>query len=174
MNKRANLYFAALLGAMSPLSTVTALAAQSNSAIATATQQQNSCKGTVKDASGEPIIGATIRIDGKTGGTVTDLDGNFVLNNLAKGAKLTITYVGYKSQTITWNGTPLDITLQDDANVLEETVVIGYGTVKKAPSSHHREYLGRLRQVPRHRGSDGLWKPYLYRTSKVGNSSRSY
>ena len=47
MNKRANLYFAALLGAMSPLSTVTALAAQSNSAIATATQQQNSCKGTV-------------------------------------------------------------------------------------------------------------------------------
>ena len=83
MNKRANLYFAALLGAMSPLSTVTALAAQSNSAIATATQQQNSCKGTVKDASGEPIIGATIRIDGKTGGTVTDLDGNFVLNNLA-------------------------------------------------------------------------------------------
>lgn len=48
MNKRANLYFAALLGAMSPLSTVTALAAQSNSTIATATQQQNSCKGTVK------------------------------------------------------------------------------------------------------------------------------
>ena len=132
MNKRANLYFAALLGTMSPLSTVTALAAQSNSAIATATQQQNSCKGTVKDASGEPIIGATIRIDGKSGGTVTDLDGNFVLNNLAKGAKLTITYVGYKAQTITWNGTPLDITLQDDANVLEETVVIGYGTVKKA------------------------------------------
>ena len=55
MNKRANLYFAALLGAMSPLSTVTALAAQSNSMIATATQQQNSCKGTVTDASGEPI-----------------------------------------------------------------------------------------------------------------------
>ena len=90
MNKRANLYFAALLGAMSPLSTVTALAAQSNSMIATATQQQNSCTGTVKDASGEPIIGATIRIDGKSGGTVTDLDGNFVLSNIAKGAKLTI------------------------------------------------------------------------------------
>ncbi len=84
MNKRANLYFAALLGAMSPLSTVTALAAQSNSTIATATQQQNSCTGTVKDASGEPIIGATIRIDGKSGGTVTDLDGNFVLSNIAE------------------------------------------------------------------------------------------
>ena len=132
MNKRANLYFAALLGAMSPLCTVSALAAQSNSTIATATQQQNSCKGTVKDATGEPIIGATIRIEGKTGGTVTDLDGNFTLSNIEKGAKLTITYVGYKSQTLTWSGSPLNITLQDDANMLEETVVIGYGTVKKA------------------------------------------
>lgn len=132
MNKRANLYFAALLGAMSPLCTVSALAAQSNSTIATATQQQNSCTGTVKDATGEPIIGATIRIEGKTGGTVTDLDGNFTLSNIEKGAKLTITYVGYKSQTLTWSGSPLNITLQDDANMLEETVVIGYGTVKKA------------------------------------------
>ena len=132
MNKRANLYFAALLGAMSPLSTVTALAAQSNSMIATATQQQNSCKGTVTDASGEPIIGATVRIEGKTGGTITDLDGNFVLGNVVKGTKLSITYVGYKPQTITWNGTPLNITMEDDSNMLEETVVIGYGAVKKA------------------------------------------
>ena len=131
MNKRANLYFAALLGAMSPFCTVSALAAQSNSTIATATQQQNSCTGTVKDATGEPIIGATIRIEGKTGGTVTDLDGNFALNNIEKGTKLTITYVGYKSQTLTWSGSPLNITLQDDANMLEETVVIGYGTVKE-------------------------------------------
>ncbi len=68
----------------------------------------------------------------RPGGTVTDLDGNFVLSNVAKGAKITITYVGYKAQTITWNGTPLNITMQDDANMLEETVVIGYGTVKKA------------------------------------------
>lgn len=73
MKKRANLYFAALLGAMSPLSTVTALAAQSNSVIANATQQQNSCTGTVKDSYGEPVIGATIRIDGKTGGTLLTL-----------------------------------------------------------------------------------------------------
>ncbi len=132
MKKRANLYFAALLGAMSPLSTVTALAAQSNSVIANATQQQNSCTGTVKDSYGEPVIGATIRIDGKTGGTITDLDGNFSLANVAKGAKITITYVGYKPQTLTWNGTALNVTMEDDSNMLEETVVIGYGTVKKA------------------------------------------
>lgn len=68
MNKRANLYFAALLGAMSPSCVVSALAAQSNSAIATATQQQNSCTGNVKDSNGDPIIGATIRIDGQSGG----------------------------------------------------------------------------------------------------------
>ena len=55
MNKRANLYFAALLGAMSPLSTVTALAAQSNSAIATATWQQNSCKGTPRQSLGTEL-----------------------------------------------------------------------------------------------------------------------
>lgn len=132
MNKRANLYFAALLGAMSPLSTVTALAAQSNSVIANATQQQNACTGTVKDSYGEPVIGATIRIDGKTGGTITDLDGNFSLTNVTKGTKITITYVGYKPQTLTWNGTALNVTMEDDSNMLEETVVIGYGTVKKA------------------------------------------
>ena len=132
MNKRANLYFAALLGAMSPSCAVSALAAQSNSAIATATQQQNSCTGNVKDSNGDPIIGATIRIDGQSGGAVTDLDGNFTIRDVKRGAKLTITSIGYKSQTIVWAGSPIHVTLQDDANMLEETVVIGYGTVKKA------------------------------------------
>ena len=132
MNKRANLYFAALLGAMSPLCTVSALAAQSNSTIATATQQQNSCTGTVKDATGEPIIGATIRIEGKTGGTVTDLDGNFTLSNIEKGTKLTI--LMWVTNHRPSHGAVVHSTslLQDDANMLEETVVIGYGTVKKA------------------------------------------
>ena len=63
MNKRVNFYFAALLGTMSPLCAVPALA--SNSSIATATQQENSCTGTVLDATGDPVIGATIRIEGK-------------------------------------------------------------------------------------------------------------
>ena len=132
MNKRANLYFAALLGVMSPLCSASALAAQSNSPIVTATQQQTSCTGNVKDAFGEPVIGATIRVEGQAGGTITDLDGNFTLDNVAKGAKITITYIGYKTQTITWNGGAINVTMEDDANMLEETVVIGYGTVKKA------------------------------------------
>lgn len=130
MDKRANLYFAALLGAMSPICAAPAFANQTYSA--TALQQQSACTGTVTDSNGEPVIGATIRIDGMTGGTVTDIDGKFTLNKVAKGAKLTVTYVGFKAQTVTWTGAPLSITLQDDANMLEETVVIGYGTVKKA------------------------------------------
>lgn len=120
MNKKVNFYFAALLGTMSPLCAVPALASQS--LIATATQQQNSCTGNVIDPAGEPLIGATIRVDGQVGGTVTDIDGNFTLSNLKKGAKLTITSIGYKAQTVTWNGAPLKITMQDDANMLEETV----------------------------------------------------
>ena len=130
MDKRANLYFAALLGAMSPICAAPAFANQTYSA--TALQQQSACTGTVTDSNGEPVIGATIRIEGMTGGTVTDIDGNFTLNKVAKGAKLTVTYVGFTAQTVTWTGAPLSITLQDDANMLEETVVIGYGTVKKA------------------------------------------
>lgn len=132
MNKRANLYFAALLGAMSPSCAVSALAAQSNSAIATATQQQNSCTGNVKDSNGEPIIGATIRIDGQSGGAVTDLDGNFTIRDVKKGAKITITSIGYKSQTIVWTGSPINVTMKDDSNMLEETIVVGYGVQKKA------------------------------------------
>ena len=63
--------------------------------------QNKVVQGTVLDDLGEPVIGATIRIDGKTGGTITDLDGNFNLANVAKGTKITITYVGYKPQTLT-------------------------------------------------------------------------
>ena len=130
MNRKANLYFAALLGVMSPLSAVPALA--SNAIVANATQQQSSCTGTVKDSNGEALIGATVRVDGSSKGTVTDIDGNFVLANVAKGTKLTVTSIGFKPYTFTWNGSPVSIQLQDDSNMLEETVVIGYGTVKKA------------------------------------------
>lgn len=98
MNKKVNFYFAALLGTMSPLCAVPALASQS--LIATATQQQNSCTGNVIDPAGEPLIGATIRVDGQVGGTVTDIDGNFTLSNLKKGAKLTITSIGYKARRL--------------------------------------------------------------------------
>ena len=68
----------------------------------------------------------------KVGGAVTDLDGNFTIRDVKKGAKLTITSIGYKSQTIVWTGSPINVTMKDDSNMLEETVVVGYGVQKKA------------------------------------------
>lgn len=87
-------------------------------------------KGHVKDATGEPIIGATVRVDGTQTATVSDFDGNFVLK-AEQGANITVSYIGYQSQTV--KAAPsLVITLQDDAAVLNEVVVIGYGAVKKS------------------------------------------
>ena len=86
-------------------------------------------KGHVKDATGEPIIGATVRVDGTQTATVSDFDGNFVLK-ANEGANITISYVGYQNQTV--KAAPnLVVTLQDDAQVLENIVVIGYGRAKK-------------------------------------------
>ena len=87
-------------------------------------------KGHVEDATGEPIIGATVRVDGTQTATVTDFDGNFVVK-ANQGANITITYIGYQPQTVKAAPT-LEITLQDDAAVLNEVVVIGYGAVKKS------------------------------------------
>ena len=87
-------------------------------------------KGHVKDATGEPIIGATVRVDGTQTATVTDFDGNFVLK-ANQGADITITYIGYQPQKVKAAPT-VEVTLQDDAAVLNEVVVIGYGAVKKS------------------------------------------
>ncbi len=90
-------------------------------------------KGHVKDATGEPIIGATVRVDGTQTATVSDFDGNFVLK-ANQGANITISYVGYQSQTV--KAAPsLDVTLRDDETVLQDVVVIGYGTVRKSDAT---------------------------------------
>ena len=87
-------------------------------------------KGHVKDATGEPIIGATVRVDGTQTATVTDFDGNFVLK-ANQGADITITYIGYQPVTVKAAPT-VEVTLQDDQTVLQDVVVIGYGAVKKS------------------------------------------
>ena len=89
-------------------------------------------QGTVKDEAGEPVIGASVIIEGTSDGTVTDFDGNFLLR-AQQGAKLVVSYVGYKSQTLTViDNRPLSITLSEDTEVLDDVVVIGYGTVRKS------------------------------------------
>jgi TonB-linked SusC/RagA family outer membrane protein len=88
-------------------------------------------KGTVLDEEGNPIPGATVIIEGTTTGTVTDIDGNFSLN-ADPGAVIKISFIGYKSETITvGNQTSFSITLEDDQAALDEVVVVGYGTQKK-------------------------------------------
>ena len=95
--------------------------------------QQITVKGHVKDATGEPIIGASIRVVGTQTGTVSDFDGNFQVK-ANQGQTLSVTYVGY--QTAEVKAAPsVTITLQDDAQLLKDVVVIGYGTVKKSDAT---------------------------------------
>lgn len=90
---------------------------------------QNKVSGTVVDATGEPLIGVSVLEDGTTNGGITDFDGNFTLT-VKSGAKLTFSYVGYTSQTLAAaNG--MKVTLQEDNTVLNEVVVVGYGTMRR-------------------------------------------
>lgn len=90
---------------------------------------QNDVKGIVKDASDEPIIGATIRVIGQEGGAITDFDGNFTIK-AAPGAKIQVSYIGYKTVELPVSANMV-VTLQDDTQLLSDVVVIGYGRAKK-------------------------------------------
>lgn len=91
--------------------------------------QQIAVKGHVKDTTGEPVIGANVLVKGTTNGTITDFDGNFMLN-VPKDAILSVSFVGYKSAEVKAASTVM-VTLEDDSQVLDAVVVIGYGSVKK-------------------------------------------
>lgn len=92
-------------------------------------QQKQTVKGTVKDANGDPIIGATVKVKGSTGGTVTDIDGKFTLDAPA-GAELEVSSIGYLKQIVKAKG-DIAIVLKDDSQTLDELVVVGYGVQKK-------------------------------------------
>ena len=92
--------------------------------------QNVTVKGTVKDKTGETVIGASVVLKGNSSvGTITDIDGNFSLS-VPTGSTLVISYVGMKTQEVELNGkTNIEVTLEDDSQALEEVVVIGYGSV---------------------------------------------
>jgi TonB-linked SusC/RagA family outer membrane protein len=93
--------------------------------------QNVTVKGMVQDATGEPVIGASVLQKGTTNGTISDIDGNFTLS-MPRNATLVVSYVGYVSQEIPVNGrTSLTVVLQEDSKILEDVVVIGYGTQRK-------------------------------------------
>ena len=95
-------------------------------------QQTGTCKGVVKDATGEPVIGASVVVKGSTNGTITSVDGDFTLSNVAKGDIIQVSYIGYVTQEIKFNGQPINVTLKEDTEMLDEVVVVGYGVQKKA------------------------------------------
>ncbi len=101
---------------------------------------QQTIKGTVVDATGEPIIGASVKEPKSANGAITDLDGNFTLSTNSK--TLEVSYVGMKTKTVNIQGkTTVNVTLEDDSQGLNEVVVIGYTTVRK------RDLTGAVSQV---------------------------
>ena len=94
-------------------------------------QQNSACSGVVLDASGQSVIGASIQIKGTSTGTVTDIDGNFSLSGVKPGDVLVVSCISYVTQEIVWNGQTLNIVLEEDNMLLEEVVVVGFGTQKK-------------------------------------------
>lgn len=108
-------------------SAVYAAPAPMNSDSVSEIRQSGDCSGVVKDATGEPVIGASILVKGTTNGTITDFDGNFSLSNVKVGDILQISFVGYTSQEVKWEGKALTIVLKEDAELLDEVVVTAYG-----------------------------------------------
>lgn len=94
--------------------------------------QAQTVKGVVKDATGEPVIGATVQEQGVQNGVITDIDGNFSINLKGKSHKLAVSYIGMKTKIVdVKDQSKVDVKLEDDNNTLEDLVVVGYGTMKK-------------------------------------------
>lgn len=92
--------------------------------------QAQPARGVVMDAVG-PIAGAGVVVKGTTNGTITGVDGSFNLPDVARGSVLEISFIGYVTREVVWNGEPLSILLEEDSEMIEETVVVGYSVQKK-------------------------------------------
>jgi len=94
---------------------------------------QGNVSGKVVDATGEPVIGASVVVKGTTTGAVTDIDGNFSIPNVPRNANLEISYIGFKTQSVSVSGkNAINVTLQEDRQMLDDVVVVGYGVQKKS------------------------------------------
>ncbi len=113
-------------------------------------QNKKRVTGVVTDAKGEPVIGANVVEAGTTNGSITDIDGNYILD-VNDDATIQFSFIGYLSQSVSVKGkTVLNITLIDDTQALDEVVVVGYGTAKKSDlaGSVVRADLGTLQESP--------------------------
>lgn len=127
--KAATCFFLATSGCLLPVS---ATSASHGNEVTGIVQQSVTVTGTVKDTSGEPIIGVNILEQGTTNGCITDLDGNYTLRVNSPQAVLIVSYMGYKTQHVTvGNNRVLNITMHEDSELIDEVVVIGYGTQRR-------------------------------------------
>lgn len=99
-------------------------------AVPVASQAKITVQGTVLDETGIPVVGANVVVAGTTHGVITDIDGNFTLQDVDEHATLVISYIGYQTMEIK-AGTSLQIVLKEDAELLDEVVVVGYGTMRR-------------------------------------------
>lgn len=105
--------------------------------------QGKTVSGKVIDESGEPMIGVTVMVKGTSNGTSTDLDGAFAVRNVADNATLVFSYVGCVSQEVKVAGkSTINVTLREDSNVLDDLVVVGYGTQKKSDVTGAVSHIG--------------------------------
>ena len=108
------------------------MAANAPSEVATVQQQKSSvAKGSVKDANGEPLIGASVMVKGSANGATVDAAGNFTIKGVKVGQTFRVSYIGYEGQEVKWEGQALNIVLKESNNSFSEAVVIGYGVAKK-------------------------------------------
>ena len=135
-SKQKHLYFSAAFALSLALAPTGVYAGTNTSTAVQAVQQNGNHKvtGRVVDSTGEPLIGATVLVEGTTNGTVTDIDGNYTLNTPAN-AKLVFSYIGYAAQTIPVGGKgTIDVTLKEEANTMNEVVVTAMGIQRKEES----------------------------------------
>ena len=92
---------------------------------------QSTVTGTVKDAAGEPVIGAAVQVQGSQNGAVVNIDGEFTLPGVNRGAVLVFSCIGYANQEIVWNGGPVNVILEEDTEMLEGTVVTALGITRE-------------------------------------------
>lgn len=110
---------------------LSAFAEESVAMVQTVQQQKQSVSGIIRDVTGEPIIGASILEKGTANGTITDFDGKFAMS-VKPNAILVVSYIGYQSQEVkSVSGKMLNVTLKEDTEMLDEVVVVGYGTQKR-------------------------------------------